>query len=88
MVHTKLDKEEINDFKVLCASLPSRKEITDLKELVYTNLAQFGRDNTYFKGEFEVHLGIIRRYDEVITQKASKTALYETELKLKKELQP
>jgi hypothetical protein len=66
--------------------LPSKTEIKALTELVYTNLEQYGRDNTYFKGEFEVNLGIIRRYDEIITQKASKTALYETEQKLFKKL--
>jgi hypothetical protein len=43
---------------------------------------------TTFKIEFETHLALIRRFDEIITTKASKNSLYEIEQKIKRELEP
>lgn len=59
-----------------------------MKKLVESSINQFTEDNAYFKSEFETHLGIIRRFDEVLTTKASKISLYELESKIKRELEP
>ena len=39
-------------------------------------LNEFRKDNKMFKLEFENNNEIIRRYDEVISEKSSKQALY------------
>jgi hypothetical protein len=46
--------------------------VKNLNETVTSAIENFERDNAHFTKEFETHLGIIRRYDEILTQKASK----------------
>ena len=60
----------------------------NLNDTVTSSIENFGRDNAYFTREFETHLGIIRRYDEILTQKASKIQLYELEQRIKREIEP
>ena len=57
--------------------LPSKDEVLELRSHVSSNISKFSKDNAHFTKEFETHLEIIRRYDEVISEKASKMALYE-----------
>ena len=59
-----------------------------MKELVDRSVTSFSKDNNHFRSEFEIHLGIIRRFDEVLTSKASKISMYELENKIKRELEP
>ena len=84
----KIDREDMESFKKIIATLPTQIQISNLNELITSSIAEFGRDNHRFKQEFEVHLGIIRRYDEVLTTKASKSAIYEIEQRIKRELEP
>lgn len=46
-----------------------------------TNIEEFKTQNTKFSRQFNAHISIISRYDEVISGKASKHALYESESK-------
>ena len=51
-------------------------------------LDQYKRERDEFNIEFNTHKDIIRRYDEILTDKASKHSLYELETKLKHKFKP
>ena len=55
--------------------LPKAKDIHDLKEYLTDSLEKFSGDNDQFHKDFKVHNEIIRRYDEVISKKASKVEI-------------
>ena len=75
LLDTKLDIDELDPIKELIQILP-RKEIVDRLEIyVSTNIEQFKKDNTLYASNFYEHNEIIRRYDEVLSQKASKISL-------------
>ena len=57
--------------------LPGKEEVTELREHVGTSIAKFSKDNNTFQADFEKHLEIIRRYDEVLSNKASKHSVIE-----------
>ncbi len=40
------------------------------------NIEKFASDNDAFAKDFAAHLAIIRRYDEVLSEKASKHSVY------------
>ncbi len=40
------------------------------------NIEKFASDNDSFAKDFAAHLAIIRRYDEVLSEKASKHSVY------------
>ena len=75
----KIEREEMDRVVELVKLLPSKEEVTELRTHVATNIAKFSKDNAHFAKEFETHLEIIRRYDEVISNKASKHAVIELE---------
>ena len=68
----KIERDEMNTVTELVKLLPSKEEIVDLRNHVSGNIARFSKDNQAYKSEFQHHLEIIRRYDEVLMQKASK----------------
>lgn len=72
----------------LILTLPTQFQVKELHDNVDSSLRGFSRDMTTFKIEFETHLALIRRFDEIITTKASKNSLYEIEQKIKRELEP
>ena len=53
-----------------------------------TSIEKFSEDNNAFARDFGAHLQIIRRYDEVLSDKASKHALYESEVRLNESYKP
>ena len=73
----KIERQEMDEVVALVKLLPSKEEVTELRTHVSSNIARFSKDNTRFTQEFETHLEIIRRYDEVISNKASKHAVIE-----------
>ena len=73
----KIEREEMDRVVELVKLLPSKEEVTELRNHVSSNIARFSKDNTRFSSEFDTHLEIIRRYDEVISNKASKHAVIE-----------
>ena len=62
----------MNKVTELVKLLPSKEEIVELRNHVSGNIARFKKDNQTFQSDFTHHLEIIRRYDEVLMQKASK----------------
>ena len=42
-----------------------------------SNIDKFAESNENFSRDFDAHLAIIRRYDEVLSEKASKHSLYQ-----------
>lgn len=73
----KIEREEMDRVVELVKLLPSKEEVTELRSHVAGSIGRFSKDNTRFAAEFETHLEIIRRYDEVISNKASKHAVIE-----------
>jgi hypothetical protein len=68
--------------------LPTKADIEIMQYSISQQLEDFGESNKTFKEQFGTHLEIIRRYDEVLSTKASKDKIYELELKIKRELEP
>ena len=59
--------------------LPTKEEVYDLRSFVKMNITKFSGDNQNFEKEFAMHTEMIRRYDEVLSEKASKHSVYEVE---------
>ena len=57
--------------------LPTKDEVVQLRNYMKASIEKFSKENESFSSEFNSHLAIIRRYDEVISEKASKHALYQ-----------
>ena len=73
----KIGREDWNNLMELVNVLPGKEEVTELREHVGTSIAKFSKDNNTFQADFEKHLEIIRRYDEVLSNKASKHTVIE-----------
>ena len=57
-------------------------EVASLRNHVYSSLDKYGLQSAEQASKFNEHLEIIRRYDEVISDKASKQALFLAETRL------
>jgi len=51
--------------------LPDVNEVDKMRSYVSTNIETFREDNFNFNKDFQTQNEIIRRYDEVLSQKAS-----------------
>ena len=71
-VGNKIERDEMDRVIELVKLLPSKEEVSELRQHVAANITRFSKDNNMFKTEFQQHLEIIRRYDEVLMQKSSK----------------
>ena len=71
--------KEVKDYQV---QLPTKEELTNLRHYTKTNIERFSEDNGVFKAAFDGHLEIIRRYDEVISEKANKHSVTSAEARL------
>ena len=78
MIADKVDMDDHNDLKELLLELPRIEEVNSLKKYVMDNIERFHLDNKTFHNDFKTQNEIIRRYDEVLTQKVS-TITMETE---------
>ena len=76
-VAEKAMKREVEEVRQLLELLPTKEEVTSLRHNMKVSIETFSNSNDTFSREFHAHLAIIRRYDEVISEKASKMALYE-----------
>lgn len=84
---------KVDDFKLIEVSefmqlLPTREEVSSLRNHMKNNIDKFGEDNIKFKNEFEGHLEIIRRYDEVISEKANKHSVSQVESRINENYKP
>ena len=68
--------------------LPTTDELNNMKSDMKHTLDVYKSERDVFAAEFHSHVEIIRRYDEIMTEKASKHSIYETETKLKKKFKP
>ena len=78
----KASKTAVDMMKDHLDQLPTKEEVIGLRNYMRTNIDSFRESNEQFSREFNAHLAIIRRYDEVLSDKASKHSLYSTETKL------
>ena len=72
---TKVEIEDLDEVRDLIVQLPKTEEVKYLRNYVTESITKFKEDNDTFFKDFDTHNAIIRRYDEVITQKASKIDL-------------
>lgn len=84
----KVEKYELEEIKEFLQLLPTKEEVTTLRHHMRNNIDKFAEDNANFKNKFEEHLEIIRRYDEVISDKASKHSVYELESRVNDSYKP
>ena len=56
--------------------MAKRDEVAEIALKTEKAIASFSGETRDFRSDFERHLEIIRRYDEVICEKASKVCLY------------
>ena len=78
----KIEREEMDKVTDLVKLLPTKEEVAELRENVSYNISKFQKDNARFSLDFEIQKQMIRRYDEVITQKSSKHDVRELEKEL------
>ena len=64
---TKLPRSEMKAFEAMARELPTKAQVEDIRKHVHKHIDAFDIDNKCFKGEFNKHMEIIRRYDEIIT---------------------
>lgn len=62
--------------------LPTKDEVVQLRTYMKSSIEKFTGENKDFTNEFNQHLAIIRRYDEVLTDKASKHSVYLSEIRV------
>ena len=79
---TKVSTKELRDLKGQLDQLPTIPEIREWKKSLKDDIDAFTHDNNVFKLEFEKQNEIIRRYDEVLCQKASHQMMKETQVKI------
>ena len=84
----KAEKTALHEVEESLKLLPSRDEVIEMRTNVRENIARFQKDNKEFKDQFDTHLSIIARYDEVIADKASKHGVYEQANKITNKFTP
>ena len=75
----RVEKYQLAKVEEFMQLLPTREEVTTLRNHMRTNIDKFTEDNAAFKAEFGGHLQIIRRYDEVLSEKANKHSVSQVE---------
>jgi len=83
-----VEKFELAEVKEFLQLLPTKEEVTTLRHYMRNNIDKFSVDNESFKAEFDSHMEIIRRYDEVLSEKASKHSVYEVESRVNDSYKP
>jgi hypothetical protein len=76
-LETKVELEELSDLKELVLRLPNVEEVDEMRAYVSSSIETFQLDNINFNKDFQTQNEIIRRYDEVLSQKASKQLIEE-----------
>ena len=82
MIQDKVDLDDHNDLKELLLELPRVDEVSQLRSYVMNNIERFHLDNKTFHEDFKTQNEIIRRYDEVLSQKVSGITLEQETMKL------
>lgn len=68
----KAEKKALDKVQEYLDLLPTKDEVVQLRSYMKSSIEKFTSENKDFTGEFQAHLAIIRRYDEVLSDKASK----------------
>ena len=71
-IEHKAEKKELGKVQVYLDLLPTKDEVVQLRGHMKSSIEKFTIENRDFTSEFHAHLAIIRRYDEVLSDKASK----------------
>ena len=76
--------DDHQELKLFIKVLPTAEDIEILKQKIFGSIKEFNDKNMAFKKLFEDNCDYILRFDEIITQKASKISLEDAILELKK----
>lgn len=87
-IETKAEKGTVEKVQEYLDLLPTKEEVVQLRNHMKTSIEKFTVENRDFTSEFHAHLAIIRRYDEVISDKASKHSVVQTESRLNDQYKP
>ena len=68
----KIDEADFQEIKELLQILPRREDVEQVQKHLNESLEEFKNDNKQFHLDFQKQNEIIRRYDEIISSKASK----------------
>ena len=71
-IEHKAEKKELGKVQVYLDLLPTKDEVVQLRGHMKSSIEKFTIENRDFTSECHAHLAIIRRYDEVLSDKASK----------------
>ena len=82
LIDMKAQEKDVKLIKAQLEVLPHKDQITNMQTYMNKNVSEFAAQNKEFLLQFNEHLAIIRRYDEIISDKASKHSLYESETRL------
>lgn len=88
LIGEKVQKTELAEVKDHIELLPTKEEVVSLRTYMRTSIDKFTNDNNSFARDFDSHLAIIRRYDEVLSEKASKHTVYQTETRMNDHFKP
>ncbi len=81
----------IEEFKKLAeqmAVLPTSEKLKELQELIQNSIINFGTKNCEFLSLFDRNVETVLRFDEVLTQKASKITLEDKILEIQRKYDP
>ena len=76
--------DDHQELKLFIKVLPTAEELETLKKKIFESIKEFNDKNMAFKKLFEDNCDYILRFDEIITQKASKITVEDAILELKK----
>lgn len=88
VITNKVEKQDFSELKAHIELLPTKEEVLKLRQFMKESVDNFKGDNEMFHKEFANHLAIIRRYDEVISEKASKHSIFQLEAKVNEMYRP
>ena len=84
----KAEKKALAKVQEYLDLLPTKDEVVQLRTYMKQSIEKFTSENRDFTQEFHAHLAIIRRYDEVLSDKASKHSVYLSETRLNDAYKP
>ena len=87
-MESKARQIDLNEVKDTLKQLPTLDQIKLLQSSMRTTLDSHKKERDEFASEFSNHVDIIGRYDEILSQKASKHSVYDVENKMKQYLKP
>ena len=75
IIDTKCNNNEFLKLKKLLSELPRQEEVDEQREYVNATIKKFNAENKSFKAEIGRQSKILRRFDEILSEKTNKLSL-------------